>query len=241
MEWHYVKDGQDIGPIDEAELQRLVSSGQLPRDALVWRQGMEEWTSFEQALSLPIKQDAPPAVPAEAGESAPCAECGRPFPVEDMIDYGGVKVCAHCKPAFFQKIREGVVVGGARRYAGFWVRFGARFIDNLLLWVIGFGIGATLGALGLAILATISGFVINIAYETFFLGKFGQTPGKMALGLKVIRSDGSALTYGRGFGRYFGTVLSGLVLAIGYIMAAFDEEKRALHDHICDTRVIRVR
>jgi uncharacterized RDD family membrane protein YckC len=33
-------------------------------------------------------------------------------------------------------------------------------------------------------------------------------------------------------------IVSGIILLIGYIMAGFDEEKRALHDRVCDTRVI---
>jgi uncharacterized RDD family membrane protein YckC len=81
--------------------------------------------------------------------------------------------------------------------------------------------------------------VFGAAYVTFFLGKYGATPGKMALGLKVVRSDGSELTYARAFGRYLAEYLSAFTLMIGYIIAAFDREKRALHDHICDTRVIR--
>ncbi|HET6371045.1 MAG TPA: RDD family protein, partial [Nitrospiria bacterium] len=40
-------------------------------------------------------------------------------------------------------------------------------------------------------------------------------------------------------GRYFAEILSGIILCIGYIMAAFDDEKRALHDRICGTRVIK--
>ena len=61
----------------------------------------------------------------------------------------------------------------------------------------------------------------------------------MACGLRVIVSDGSKVSYWRAFGRYWAKILSGLILAIGYIMAGFDSEKRALHDHICNTRVIR--
>jgi len=38
--------------------------------------------------------------------------------------------------------------------------------------------------------------------------------------------------------RFFATMLSQLTLYIGYIIAAFDDEKRSLHDHICDTRVV---
>jgi uncharacterized RDD family membrane protein YckC len=63
----------------------------------------------------------------------------------------------------------------------------------------------------------------------------------MALGLKLLRRDGSKLGIGRIIGRYFSHVISAIILCIGYIMAAFDEEKRALHDRICDTRVIRTR
>jgi uncharacterized RDD family membrane protein YckC len=63
----------------------------------------------------------------------------------------------------------------------------------------------------------------------------------MALGLKLVRSDGERLSAGRIIGRYFSEWLSAIILCIGYIMVAFDEEKQALHDRICDTRVIRVK
>ena len=56
-----------------------------------------------------------------------------------------------------------------------------------------------------------------------------------------MRPNGGPIGLGRAFGRYFAKILSGLILMIGYIMAAFDSEKRALHDMICDTRVIRAR
>ena len=61
----------------------------------------------------------------------------------------------------------------------------------------------------------------------------------MACGLKVIRPDGEEITYGRACGRFFADILSYVILFIGYIMVAFDEEKRALHDRICDTRVVK--
>jgi uncharacterized RDD family membrane protein YckC len=82
--------------------------------------------------------------------------------------------------------------------------------------------------------------LINAAYITFFLGKFGATPGKMALRLRVVSPSGGSISYGRAFCRFLAEFLSSILLCIGYIMAAFDEEKRALHDRICDTRVIRL-
>ncbi len=59
------------------------------------------------------------------------------------------------------------------------------------------------------------------------------------MGLRIVRSDGSRVSYLRALGRHFAEFISALILYIGYIMVAFDSEKRALHDHICDTRVIQ--
>jgi uncharacterized RDD family membrane protein YckC len=80
--------------------------------------------------------------------------------------------------------------------------------------------------------------VIPIVYEVYFISTKGATLGKMALGVKVISSDGGPVSSATALGRYFAKILSGLILMIGYIMAGFDEQKRALHDHICNTRVI---
>ena len=147
-----------------------------------------------------------------------------------------------------------------RRYGGFWIRFVARCIDGLILsvvyillvlmWTIVMqrtllypgetpqpGHIAMMWS-GLALIYLISS-VCFVAYESWFLLHRGATPGKLALGLRVIRSDGSALTSGRSVGRAFGYLLDSVVpLAIGFIIAGFDAEKRALHDHLCDTRVV---
>jgi uncharacterized RDD family membrane protein YckC len=63
----------------------------------------------------------------------------------------------------------------------------------------------------------------------------------MALGLKVITPDGNRISVGRGIGRYFALLLDSLTLGIGFFMAGWDSEKRALHDRIAGTRVIRTR
>ena len=97
--------------------------------------------------------------------------------------------------------------------------------------------GPMMGAIGMSWMV---GIALGSCYEAFFVNKMGATPGKMALGLKVVRPDGRPVDLGRAFGRYFAKMLSGLILFIGYIIAGFDSEKRALHDMICDTRVVRV-
>ena len=177
-----------------------------------------------------------------------CQQCGQIFAQNDMIQYQSSWVCAGCKPVFMQKLKEGVSVAGDMEYAGFWIRFGAKFVDNLILGVIN-------GIMQAAIVAVIAPsnpiaafgilFILQmglfIGYHTYFIGKHGAPPGKMACGLKVVTPEGEPVTYGRACGRYFAELLSSLTLTIGYIMAAFDEEKRSLHDRLCNTRVIKVR
>ena len=79
----------------------------------------------------------------------------------------------------------------------------------------------------------------GVTYDAIFVGRFGATPGKMICNLRIVHPDGSRLSYPRAFGRCGAKWLSGITFGIGYLMAAFDDEKRALHDQICDTRVIR--
>lgn len=134
-------------------------------------------------------------------------------------------------------------------YAGFWKRAAAIIVDSLII-----GLVARLGgeALG-AIIADLSGggqvavmlttaamtLLLYALYFAFFHSAFNQaTPGKMIVGIRVLRSDGEPIGFLRGLARYFATIPSGILLGIGYLMAAFTERKRALHDMLCDTVVV---
>jgi len=99
----------------------------------------------------------------------------------------------------------------------------------------------TSAAFRFQVVSNVVGVLLGVLYGWFFLAKYSATPGKMAMGLKVVRPDGSQLSTGRIIGRHFAEWLSALILLIGYIMAASDKERRALHDRICDTRVIKVK
>jgi uncharacterized RDD family membrane protein YckC len=67
----------------------------------------------------------------------------------------------------------------------------------------------------------------------------GATLGKMALGLRVVDLNGDRIGFGRATGRYFGKIVSGLILGIGYFMAAFTQQKQALHDIMAGCLIIR--
>ena len=75
-------------------------------------------------------------------------------------------------------------------------------------------------------------------YAAFHASSKQATLGKMAVGIKVVRTDGTRISMGRGVGRYFGFMLSSLIMGIGLLMAAFTERKQGLHDVICDTLVV---
>lgn len=245
MSWYYAVGQDKQGPVSDEEFNQLVQQGTISNETLVWQDGMADWQPYSQIVT---------ATSSGAGTAGiVCAECGGQFSFDDVIRFGDQYVCASCKPVHVQRMQEGGVVASTMDYAGFWVRFAARFLDGIITGVInmivGVGVGAAMGgaaatpeqAMQGQLIGSLVGVVIGIAYEVFFLGRFGATPGKMALKLKVIRPDGEDVSYLRGLGRWFAMQLSGLILAIGYLMAAFDrEEHKSLHDRICDTRVVRV-
>jgi uncharacterized RDD family membrane protein YckC len=82
--------------------------------------------------------------------------------------------------------------------------------------------------------------LITIAYYVVFWTWRGQTPGKMAAGVKVIRTDGSNITLGYALLRYLGYIVSGIMLGIGFLWIAFDPRKQGIHDKIADTYVVKV-
>jgi len=265
-DWYYVSGGGRAGPVDDAEFQALVDKGEITPDSFVWRYGMPDWQPYSQVAG-PVSGGAQPAAPGEPATARPsgqerffCTVCGRQYPADELIDYSGHKVCAQCKPVFFQRLREGIPLHSTFIYGGFWIRAVAKIIDNIIMSVANMIIQLPFQFLGMITmmdtepgqmpgasfwlwwsLMMLLQIMIPAAYTTFFLGRFGATPGKMALGMKVVTSDGGPVTYLRGFARYFAEMLSVITFGIGYIMAGFDEEKRTLHDRVCDTRVIRIR
>jgi uncharacterized RDD family membrane protein YckC len=254
MNWYYAKDGQQVGPVSESEWAQLLSLGTVTPGTLVWREGMANWQPLSEVQSEGTTAIPPVPASAQAGAAVVCVECGKSFPADEVIRYGDSSVCANCKPAFVQKLQEGVRVSGTREYAGFWVRFAAKLLDGLILLVpililtfvffvpalqrTGRG-QAPFMSLGLQLGLNLAYYALAGVYNIFFLGKYGATPGKMALQVHVVNADGSKISYGRATGRFFGEILSGLICNIGYIIAAFDDEKRALHDRICNTRVVK--
>lgn len=231
-------------PVEKPEAQPAAAAPVDP-GATVDISGAALLAKAAAAAPAPKRTDRP------AVETETCTQCKRNLPKDELMRFENDRVCAQCKPLYLQRLKEGVRPSTLLVYAGFWVRFAAKFVDGLILGVpylvviffamptviAGQRAGNPFSAATCLLQLAFYGF--SAVYQTWFVGRFGATPGKMAMKIKIVRPDGGKLTYGRAFGRFFAELLSGIILYIGYIMAAFDEEKRALHDRICDTRVVR--
>ena len=252
MNLYYEDGGQQMGPIGKAELQALIKAKKVNAKTLVWQDGMENWQELGVYVrSQRQKGEHPKNKAVVSGAQAVCSECRRVSPEEEMVRFNDARVCAACKPVFVQKVKEGVSVAGALDYASFWIRFGAVVIDGFILWIVNVALFVPLGiimptanddpfaALSFMPLVMLLQYAIPAVYDTWFVGKYGATPGKMACKIKVVVADGTPVSYSRALGRHFAKWLSSLILGIGFLMAAFDDERRTLHDRICETRVVR--
>jgi len=188
-----------------------------------------------------------------------CSQCRGTFAQSDLVQIAGNRVCGNCKSAFLCRVMAGgPSAASSLRYAGVGIRFGARFVDGFVFLVPLIvavlvvpnllrtaGNRATMFS-GTFVLAMV---IFSLFYEVLMLRYWGATLGKMACGLKVVLSDGNSLGWGVSLGRYFmyNVVISAIpfvnwiLLLTTAIMAGLDDQKRGLHDRVCDTRVVNTR
>jgi uncharacterized RDD family membrane protein YckC len=206
---------------------------------------------------------------AMADAAAFCSSCGQAFPVATAttspmmttsvaVPMGGGSAI----PAY-----AGYATAVPRvEYAGFWLRFLALLIDNVVLG-LGFvlvliplifltGLSGILGEfhpnedmndvgifmlVGLIFLAATVSLVLTWLYHALMESSEWQaTVGKKVLGLVVTDMSGQRVSFGRSTGRHFGKIITNMVPAfIGYIMAGFTEKKQALHDMLAGCLVLR--
>lgn len=146
---------------------------------------------------------------------------------------------------------------GIRQYAGFWIRFAAHMVDFIIVMIALSVIDTFMTPIVSVLedtplggellfqytLADIIEYLLTIVYFVSMTYFTGATLGKKLLKLKVIsvKGDGKLklfdVIYRETIGRYLSDVFGG----IGYLTVAFTDEKKAIHDMLCDTRVVEVR
>ena len=145
---------------------------------------------------------------------------------------------------------------GTVHYGGFWIRVLAAIVDaiilNIVFWLLMviFGVSMFEGmmsgdpaamemASGTGATIQLVGLLIGLAYAAGFIASPLQaTPGKLLVKLKVTDNAGQRLGIGRAVGRELAKYISAIILLIGFIMVAFADRKRGLHDMIASTLVM---
>ena len=207
------------------------------------------------------KEVDPQRLPAGAARVT-CPQCREKFsltateepaPQEPTLEVEEPSTPASAPAQFITAVRP--VSAAELPKAGFWIRFVAFLVDTFLVVLIQLALELVMGFLAgviapginqhgqimLALVTGSAGMVFGYAYYIFFTGYCGQTPGKMAVRVKVICTDGSDISYGKAFFReVIGKFVSSLLLGIGYLMIAFDQQKQGLHDKMSDTYVIKL-
>ncbi len=146
----------------------------------------------------------------------------------------------------------------ARVPGGFWRRFVAFLVDSVIVSIVltplsflfSFLSGSLVAVTGggepdltMVLLVQAVSFVTSLIATFLYYGWFyknkGASPGKMLMRLRISSHDtGTNISYMRaGLRETLGKFVSGIILSIGYLMAAFRQDKRALHDFMFGTQV----
>jgi uncharacterized RDD family membrane protein YckC len=256
--WYYSDyERNRHGPVSADDLAELHANGQLAPDTLVWREGLPQWQPWRQLMGEVVRGAGRPAAASATFATAPAtADPGvsaDPYAVAEPES-------PYAPPRAALLDSDEYVGGGEVVYAGFWKRTAAYIIDGFVVGIVGgivqmmlmagfFGLGAGMGdpaslfSSGAGVIGLLLVYLIPLGLQALYFAMFHAsakqaTLGKMAIGIKVTDDDGQRISFWRGVGRYFATIISSLILLIGYIMAGFTERKRALHDIICSTLVV---
>ena len=178
-----------------------------------------------------------------------CRECGQANPDD-------ARYCLSCGSRM-DSIPAGDMAGSGppqdrNAYGGFWVRAGAYLLDALII-----GLPQVLAQTVISPEtmvprepgdpmppAEVAWFLVNVVVGWLYWAgmhssQYQATLGKLVFGLRVVDYDGERISFLRATGRHFATILSAMILMIGYIMVAFTRRRQALHDLIAQTLVVR--
>lgn len=213
MQIYVGRNGKQIGPFTLERVQEKLEDGDLRLSDLGWREGMKDWVPLREML---------PGSEAKRGEKR------RPLREIEPASYGS--------------------------------RFLASLIDGGVLLLIAV-ILMLIGAVSVTTVTRVNGGADKeieetsrsmgraIGYALIPIGWLymalqessasGATPGKKAMGLRVVDGNGERISFLRAFGRNVGRLLCYYSLTIGYLVMFFNERRRGLHDIVAGTRVVK--
>lgn len=264
-EWYYADAQRERhGPLDAATIRDLFRKGELDLSSLVWREGMSQWQPLSAAadeLQLLVTTPVSPGIDLRADYVAIADGSAVATAAAIAADRESSPYAA---PGTVSRDHTNVVHGGEIVHAGLWRRFAASIIDSFVTGILSYALliplmlvmgvsmaslaSSDVGSAGAMVTFYILNYAISILVPAIYFGWMQSSSnmaslGKMAVGVKVVRSNGEQLTFWRSFLRYIALVLftvvtCGLGVLISGLMVAFTERKQGVHDMICDTIVV---
>lgn len=135
----------------------------------------------------------------------------------------------------------------AAKPAGFSRRLGARLLDAAILTaidaalvVVSLRVGGSRAFLFGLLVWQFVGLITLLIYFAVCEGHGGQTLGKRALGIKVVREGGKDLGYANAFVRQLAYIVVAIPCCLGQLATLWDREGRAWHDRMTATRVVKI-
>jgi uncharacterized RDD family membrane protein YckC len=248
-----VLDNTPRGPMPCVFVDDRIDRGLWSGRLSVAEVGSSIWHAYAEMSAPPVVAAAEPA-PAFDANAFAARDNARSYKPTSKVDQGhSLAAVAAPTTAVPQRLPAGAAI-----QAGFWRRCAAMMIDGILLGVamavvqvvVGAGaIGAfgSSGEPGAGLLALAGSMLLLffiafvgqwLYFALFESGAMQATPGKRALGLKVVDDEGARIGFGRASGRFFGKIVSGAVFYVGFLMAGLTERKQALHDMMANTLVV---
>ncbi len=123
-----------------------------------------------------------------------------------------------------------------KKYAGFGVRFVATLIDGIILIIAQRFLVKIIPFFRRGIFSSLTGALYFIL---LWVNWNGQTVGKRAMGIKVVKENGKALDYKEAVLRYLGYIVSAIPLCLGFFWVLADDKKQGWHDKIAKTLVVK--
>jgi uncharacterized RDD family membrane protein YckC len=233
-------EGTPRGPVPRVFVEERVGHGLWPDSVMVAEVGSNAW--------LPYRDFAPVFAGDATDASADVAMAsGDGIASAAPLGYAA----SPATPVYAgDSVATGEVPAGLAIHAGFWRRSAAYVIDYFLTFVASYALGfvagfvlvALQGAEGIGTAPLVGGLLgLIVGWLYFALQESSArqaTLGKLAMGIKVTDGQGRRIGFGRATGRFFGKLLSGLILSIGFMMAGFTARKQALHDMLANTLVV---
>jgi uncharacterized RDD family membrane protein YckC len=227
--WYVLVDNRALGPHSGHDIKAMIDRGTIGRQTSLAKVGAQQWT---------LIGDVPAFASLLARSSAASDRASPSRQMPTAASYANVQHGTH--------------------FAGFWIRVAAYLIDTVVQYIVIFVVAVVIGIIiGLAAVRTGGGqtskpadslittvvilaeLAIFLGYQAIFVSSSWQaTPGKRLCGIHIVRVDGRRIGVGLAIGRHLATLLSALPFYIGFMMAGWTDQKKALHDLICGTRVV---